>query len=59
VGAEVMVLETGIRQPEAIALYESAGYRPIPGFGYYKDADLSRCLARSLRVDAPQGSSRS
>ncbi len=30
-GVEVMVLETGMRQPEAIALYESAGYTPIPG----------------------------
>ncbi len=47
-GAEVMVLETGLRQPEAIALYESSGYRPIAGFGYYKDMPLSRCMARSL-----------
>lgn len=48
VGVEVMVLETGILQPEAIALYESSGYREIPGFGFYKDAALSRCLARPL-----------
>ena len=47
-GAEVMVLETGLRQPEAIALYESSGYQPIAGFGYYKDAPLSRCMARAL-----------
>jgi GNAT superfamily N-acetyltransferase len=47
-GAEVMVLETGIRQPEAITLYESAGYTPVPGFGFYKDAPLSRCFARRL-----------
>ena len=47
-GAEVMVLETGLRQPEAIALYESSGYRPIAGFGYYQDVPLSRCMARSL-----------
>lgn len=47
-GARVMVLETGLRQPEAIALYISAGYVPIPGFGYYKDAPLSRCFARVL-----------
>jgi len=47
-GAEVMVLETGLAQPEAIALYESVGYRPIPGFGFYKDARLSRCFARRL-----------
>lgn len=47
-GAEVMVLETGLRQPEAISLYESAGYVPVPGFGFYKDAPLSRCFARRL-----------
>jgi len=47
-GAEVMVLETGLAQPEAIALYESSGYTPIPGFGFYKDAPLSRCFARRL-----------
>ncbi len=47
-GAVVMVLETGARQPEAIALYESAGYTRIAGFGYYRDAPLSRCYARVL-----------
>jgi GNAT superfamily N-acetyltransferase len=47
-GADVMILETGLAQPEAIVLYESAGYTPIPGFGYYKDAPLSRCFARRL-----------
>jgi GNAT superfamily N-acetyltransferase len=55
-GAEVMVLETGIRQPEAIALYESAGYQPIAGFGFYKDAPLSRCMARSLLLPAQEAS---
>ncbi len=58
-GAEVMVLETGLRQPEAITLYESAGYLPIAGFGFYKDADLSRCMARTLRQPATQPPSRS
>ena len=33
-GADLMVLETGIEQPEAIALYESSGYAPVPGFGH-------------------------
>lgn len=48
-GAEVMILETGLAQPEAIALYESSGYTPIAGFGFYKDAPLSRCMARVVR----------
>jgi GNAT superfamily N-acetyltransferase len=30
-----VILETGMRQPEAIALYRSSGYEPVPGFGYY------------------------
>ncbi len=47
-GARTMILETGLRQPEAITLYESAGYLPIPGFGHYRDAPLSRCYARVL-----------
>jgi GNAT superfamily N-acetyltransferase len=32
-------LETGPRQPEAVALYEGAGYRPIGAFGAYAAAD--------------------
>jgi GNAT superfamily N-acetyltransferase len=47
-GADVVVLETGTRQPEAIALYEASGYTRIPGFGYYRDEPLSRCFARAL-----------
>lgn len=47
-GAEALVLETGLRQPEAIALYESSGYTPVAGFGYYRDAPLSRCFAKRL-----------
>ncbi len=34
-GYRAMVLETGRAQPEAIALYESSGYTPIPRFGHY------------------------
>lgn len=47
-GADVMVLETGVKQPEAIALYESSGYETVPGFGIYKDSDLSRYLGKRL-----------
>ena len=47
-GAEAMVLETGTEQPEAIALYVSAGYSPIPGFGYHRDAPESRCFGKLL-----------
>ncbi|MCY1140348.1 GNAT family N-acetyltransferase [Actinoplanes sp. Pm04-4] len=35
-GCRRVILETGDRQPEAIGLYESAGYARIEDFGYYK-----------------------
>jgi len=47
-GAEVMILETGVPQPEGIALYESSGYQRIPGFGHYAWAEDNRCFARRL-----------
>jgi GNAT superfamily N-acetyltransferase len=47
-GADVMILETGTAQPEAMALYESAGYERVESFGYYKDAPLNRCYGRVL-----------
>jgi GNAT superfamily N-acetyltransferase len=43
-----LILETGIMQPEAIALYESHGYEAIPPYGHYKDSPLSRCYAKQL-----------
>jgi GNAT superfamily N-acetyltransferase len=37
-GWTTLRLETGPRQPEAVGLYERAGYRPIGAFGAYVDA---------------------
>jgi ribosomal protein S18 acetylase RimI-like enzyme len=48
-GFEALVLETGINQPEAIGLYESSGYVPVPPFGHDRESPLSRCYARRLR----------
>lgn len=42
------VLETGLEQPEAIALYRSAGYEDIPAFGFYADDPLSVHLGKRL-----------
>ncbi len=39
-------LETGTEQPEAISLYESEGYEPIPNYGHYADDPRSRCYAK-------------
>ena len=47
-GAQVMILETGTAQPEALELYASSGYQPIPSFGHYRDSPLNRCLARRI-----------
>ncbi|BBC95475.1 GNAT family N-acetyltransferase [Streptomyces griseofuscus] len=43
-----MVLETGTKQPEAIALYTSSGYTRCPKFGYYRFHEESRCFAKDL-----------
>lgn len=48
IGVDGLVLETGLKQPEAIALYTSSGYVPIPGFGHYCGSELSRCFGRLL-----------
>ena len=47
-GYRRIVLETGLRQPEAIALYESSGYHPIPDFGFHAGMKLVRSLGREL-----------
>jgi GNAT superfamily N-acetyltransferase len=41
-------LETGARQPEAIALYERAGYHRITPYGQYAGDTLSVCFAKDL-----------
>ncbi|WP_306323555.1 MULTISPECIES: GNAT family N-acetyltransferase [unclassified Streptomyces] len=47
-GRTRMVLETGTKQPEAIALYMSSGYEPCAKFGHYRFDELSRCFAKPL-----------
>jgi ribosomal protein S18 acetylase RimI-like enzyme len=43
-----MVLETGSKNPEALALYRSRGYTPIESFGPYAGMPDSFCFSRSL-----------
>ena len=47
-GAKRVVLETGVRQPDALALYERAGYEPVEPWGEYVDSPLSVCLCKEL-----------
>lgn len=41
-------LETGTKQPEAIALYHKNGYGPIDAYGPYVGLSTSVCLGKSL-----------
>lgn len=47
-GARWVLLETGSKQPEAIALYRSAGYLDVPRFGHYADQELSLHLGKRI-----------
>ncbi len=42
------ILETGLNQPEAIALYARAGYRIIPNYPPYVDVEESICMKKNL-----------
>lgn len=47
-GATTVVLETGIYQHAAIALYESSGYANVPRFGAYAASSTSVCYQKGL-----------
>lgn len=47
-GYTYSVLETGKRQPEAIALYTKNGYRPITNYGQYIGIENSVCFRKEL-----------
>lgn len=46
---EKCVLETGKRQPEAIALYTKSGYKPVPNYGQYAGIENSLCFGKNLK----------
>jgi GNAT superfamily N-acetyltransferase len=45
---ENCVLETGKRQPEAIALYEKNGYQKIANYGQYQGIENSVCFQKNV-----------
>jgi putative acetyltransferase len=48
-GARRLILETGIRQSAAIALYRVTGFQPIPLYGeYLRSPETSICLGKVL-----------
>lgn len=47
-GVHRLVLETGMAQPEAIAMYRAAGFVDIPAFGHYADSPDAVHLGKEL-----------
>jgi putative acetyltransferase len=47
-GVGRLVLETGVRQLKAIALYQTAGFNVIAHFGEYVGSHLSVCMGKDL-----------
>ena len=43
-----IVLETGLKQPEALSLYQKSGYSPIENYGPYVGVSNSRCFKKTL-----------
>jgi GNAT superfamily N-acetyltransferase len=50
-GYEKCILETGLKQPEAIALYQRCGYELIPNYGQYAGIENSLCFGKSLKPE--------
>ncbi len=48
-GNDKCILETGIKQPEAISLYKKSGYRFIDNYGQYTGVENSVCFAKLLK----------
>ncbi|PSR55373.1 GNAT family N-acetyltransferase [Adhaeribacter arboris] len=42
------ILETGKKQPEAIRLYQKAGYSLIPNYGQYQGVENSVCMLKKI-----------
>ncbi|CCH89832.1 GCN5-related N-acetyltransferase [Modestobacter italicus] len=51
-GHRQLVLNSGDRQPEALALYDRAGYSPVAGYGVYADSPDAVFLGKQLTAPA-------
>lgn len=47
-GARAVLLNSGNRQPEALALYRQLGYGPVPGYGRYAGVPGAVFLGKEL-----------
>ncbi|NHC13563.1 GNAT family N-acetyltransferase [Motilibacter deserti] len=50
-GMSALRLETGTRQPEAMALYQRHGWAPIAPYGYWAGHPMTRCYGKQLAGD--------
>jgi putative acetyltransferase len=44
------ILETGYKQPEALALYKKSGYSIIPNYGQYVGVANSVCFEKKIKI---------
>jgi GNAT superfamily N-acetyltransferase len=47
-GTSKLILETGLKQPEAIAFYRKNNYTVIPNYGQYANIENSVCFEKNL-----------
>ncbi|WP_276495684.1 GNAT family N-acetyltransferase [Pontibacter litorisediminis] len=47
-GFAACILETGVKQPEAIRLYQKSGYGTIANYGQYARVENSVCMQKTL-----------
>jgi len=47
-GYDALQLETGLRQPAALRLYESAGFHRVAAYGRYGDDPTSVCFEKLI-----------
>ena len=48
-GFSECILETGVKQPEAIGLYKKHGYQTMPSYGQYLNVENSVCMKKSIQ----------
>lgn len=47
-GFSECILETGLKQPEAVRLYQKSGYETIPNYGQYAGVENSVCMRKFI-----------
>lgn len=49
-GYQTCLLETGVKQLQAICLYQKCGYKVVPNYGQYQAMDNSICFEKALPI---------